>query len=49
MPTRVVLAEDHQIIREGLRTVLQADPGIDLVAVAGDYDELVAAVEDARP
>ena len=49
MPTRVVLAEDHQIIREGLRTVLQADPGIDLVAVAGDYDELVAAVEDHDP
>ena len=49
MPTRVVLAEDHLIIREGLRTVLQADPGIDLVAVAGDYDELVAAVEDHDP
>jgi DNA-binding NarL/FixJ family response regulator len=49
MPTRVVLAEDHQIIREGLRAVLQADPGIDLVAVAGDYDELVAAVEDHSP
>jgi DNA-binding NarL/FixJ family response regulator len=49
MATRVVLAEDHQIIREGLRTVLDADPGIDLAAVAGDYDELVAAVEQHDP
>jgi DNA-binding NarL/FixJ family response regulator len=49
MATRVVLAEDHQIIREGLRTFLDADPGIDLAAVAGDYDELVAAVEEHDP
>jgi two-component system response regulator NreC len=35
-PTRVVLADDHQVVRTGLRMVLDAEPDIDVVAEAGD-------------
>jgi DNA-binding NarL/FixJ family response regulator len=48
MPVRVVLAEDHGIIREGLRAILEHDPAVELAAVCSTYDELVAAV-DADP
>jgi DNA-binding NarL/FixJ family response regulator len=46
---RIVLAEDNLLAREGLRSLLSAAPGIDLVAVCADYDGLVAAVEAAQP
>ena len=40
---RVVLADDNLIVREGVRALLLAAGDIDVVGVAGDYDELVAA------
>lgn len=49
MPVRVVLAEDHQIIREGLRAVLEAAPEIELLGTYADYDELLAAVDEHVP
>jgi DNA-binding NarL/FixJ family response regulator len=49
MPVRVVLAEDHLIIREGLRAVLDAAPEVELVASCATYDELMAAVDEHRP
>ena len=49
MPVRVVLAEDHQIIREGLRAVLTAAPEVELLGTCADYDELLAAVEEHVP
>jgi DNA-binding NarL/FixJ family response regulator len=49
MPVRVVLAEDHQIIREGLRAVLMAAPEIELLGTYADYDELLAAVDEHLP
>ena len=49
MPVRVVLAEDHQIIREGLRAVLTAAPEIELLGTYADYDELLAAVDEHVP
>jgi two-component system, NarL family, response regulator NreC len=34
----VVLADDHQIVRDGIRMVLEAEPDIEVVAEAGDVD-----------
>ena len=49
MPVRVVLAEDNEIIREGLRAVLDASASLDLVGSCASYDELIAAVDEHRP
>jgi DNA-binding NarL/FixJ family response regulator len=49
MPLRLVIAEDHLLVREGVRTLLEAEPELEVVAVCGDLDSLFAAVEAERP
>jgi DNA-binding NarL/FixJ family response regulator len=49
VPIRVVLAEDHYLVREGVRRLLDAQPDLDVAAVCGDLDSLLAAVETERP
>jgi DNA-binding NarL/FixJ family response regulator len=39
--TRVLLADDHVVVRRGLRLVLDAEPDIDVVAEAGDGAEAI--------
>jgi DNA-binding NarL/FixJ family response regulator len=46
---RVVLADDHYLVREGLRRLLEPDPEIEVVATCGDLQSLLAAVEDEKP
>jgi DNA-binding NarL/FixJ family response regulator len=41
---RVVLADDHPLIRQGVAAVLQAIDGVELVAECGDLGQLLAAV-----
>jgi len=41
LKTRVVLADDHAVVRSGLRMVLDAQPDIEVVAEAGDGAEAV--------
>ena len=49
MAIRVVLADDHYLTREGVRGLLETDPELEIVAVCGDLDSLLAAVDDAGP
>jgi DNA-binding NarL/FixJ family response regulator len=49
MPIRVVLAEDHYLVREGIRRVLETGSDLEVAAVCGDLDSLLAAVEAERP
>jgi class 3 adenylate cyclase/ActR/RegA family two-component response regulator len=46
---RVLLADDNLIVREGVRALLQASGDFEVVGVAGDYDELVAAADALLP
>jgi DNA-binding NarL/FixJ family response regulator len=46
---RVVLAEDHHLVREGLRRLLETQPDLEIAAVCGDLDSLLAAVEAEQP
>ncbi len=46
---RVVIADDHAIVREGLRTLLSDEPDIDLIGEAGDGEEAVALVGRETP
>jgi DNA-binding NarL/FixJ family response regulator len=49
MALRVVLGEDNFLAREGIASVLRNLDGVELVEVAGDLDELRAAVERSGP
>jgi DNA-binding NarL/FixJ family response regulator len=46
---RVVLCDDHAVVRAGLRRLLDSIAGIDVVAVAADGREGVEAVARLRP
>jgi DNA-binding NarL/FixJ family response regulator len=41
--TRILLADDHAVVRNGLRMVLDAEPDLEVVAEAGDGAEAVSA------
>jgi DNA-binding NarL/FixJ family response regulator len=49
VPIRVVLAEDHYLVREGVRGLLASQADIEVVAVCGDLDSLFAAVDAEHP
>ncbi|PHQ52720.1 DNA-binding response regulator [Streptomyces cinnamoneus] len=46
---RVLLADDEPMIRVGIRAVLSTDPGLEVVAEAGDGHEAVELVRRHRP
>jgi DNA-binding NarL/FixJ family response regulator len=46
---RVLLVDDHAVVREGLRTFLELQDGIEVAGEAGDGMEGVAAAERLRP
>ena len=48
-PLRVVIAEDHYLVREGTRQFLESSGRIAVVAAVGDGTELIDAVERLRP
>ncbi|AQQ71223.1 Nitrogen regulation protein C [Limihaloglobus sulfuriphilus] len=47
--TRLILADDHQIIVEGLKGVLSTEPDIELIGTAADGRELVEMAFKYRP
>jgi DNA-binding NarL/FixJ family response regulator len=49
MPIRLVLADDHYLVREGIRRLLETRPGLDVVGVCDDLATLLSAVETERP
>ena len=49
MSIRIVLAEDSYLVREGLRRLLETQPDLQVAAVCGDLDSLLAAVATQRP
>jgi len=49
VPIRVVLADDHYLVREGVRGLLGAEPDIEVVAVCSDLGSLLDAVDDNEP
>jgi DNA-binding NarL/FixJ family response regulator len=49
VPIRVVLAEDNVLLREGVARLIEAEAELELVAVCGDYDELLAAIDKEAP
>jgi DNA-binding NarL/FixJ family response regulator len=46
---RIVVAEDSYLVREGVRRLLETRPDFEVVAVCGDLDSLLAAVDAEEP
>ena len=49
MPVRVLLADDHRLMREGTAALLAADERIEVVGLARDGREALALAERRRP
>ncbi len=47
--TTIILADDHPIVRRGLRSVLEAEKNFSLIGEAGDGLEAVRMVENLQP
>ncbi len=48
-PARVMLVDDHAIVRRGLRSILELESDISVVAEAGGRSEALAALDRSRP
>ena len=49
MPIRLAIAEDHYLVREGVRRLLESQPDLEVAAVCGDLDALLAAAKEEKP
>jgi DNA-binding NarL/FixJ family response regulator len=47
--TKVVLVDDHPVVREGLRGMIDAEPDLTVVGEAGSGAEAIAMAESLRP
>jgi two-component system, NarL family, response regulator NreC len=47
--TRILLADDHQVVREGFRALLESEPDFEIVGETGDGLEAVRLVEQQKP
>src|SRR5262245_27683010 len=49
MPIRLVVADDHYLVREGVRRLLETVPDFEVAAACSDLDSLLAAVDAEQP
>jgi DNA-binding NarL/FixJ family response regulator len=49
MPIKIILADDHAIIRQGLEPLFEAEQGMELLAQAGNGREAWELIESLRP
>jgi len=49
LPIRILVCEDQTLMREGLRTVLDLEPGFSVVGAAADGAEAVRLAQELRP
>ena len=46
---RILICDDHAVVREGLRALIGTEPGMEIVGEAGDGEQAVEAVRALRP
>ena len=47
--TRILIADDHQVVRSGLRAILEAQPNWEVVAEAADGKEAILKAIETKP
>jgi two-component system, NarL family, response regulator LiaR len=46
---RIVVADDHSVVREGTRTLLERQPDMEVVGEAADGEEAIKVIEEKKP
>src|SRR5512135_3352723 len=46
---RIILADDHALVRKGIRKILETDPHLQVIGEAGDGLELLEILEKVQP
>jgi two-component system cell cycle sensor histidine kinase/response regulator CckA len=46
---RIILADDHPIIRQGIKKILDENPGLEVIGEAGDGQEALELLEKTQP
>ena len=49
MPIRILIADDHQLLREGIRNFLSLEPDFEIVGEAANGEEAVTQAEALKP
>src|SRR5215203_4629549 len=48
-PARILIADDHALVREGLRTMLSGEDGIEVIAEANDGQQALTLCRELQP
>ena len=46
---KILIADDHAVVREGTRQILEQEPDLNVVAEAGDGEEAVRLAGNLKP
>ncbi|GAH09871.1 unnamed protein product, partial [marine sediment metagenome] len=49
MEIKIILADDHAVLREGMRNLLKREKDLEVVGEAGDGEEAVRLVSELKP
>ena len=49
MPIRILIADDHQLLREGIRNFLSLEPDFEIIGEAANGEEAIARAIELRP
>ena len=48
-PIKIILADDHKIVRQGMRSLLESQPGFEVIGEASDGEEALKLMETLSP
>jgi DNA-binding NarL/FixJ family response regulator len=48
-PIKIILADDHKIVRQGMRSLLESQPGFEVIGEASDGEEALKLIETLSP
>src|ERR1051325_2962320 len=49
MTIHILIADDHTVVAEGLKHLIEAQPDLEVVAIVGDGREAVRLAKESRP